>query len=63
MSVDGVTVSIVAFQAAVPGSTPGRRNFLSQFFIAEKLQMHHFRRKKQQKRQLIIFFSVDILKS
>ncbi len=28
MSVDGVTVSIVASQAAVPGSTPGRRNFL-----------------------------------
>ena len=26
-SVDGVTVSIVAFQAAVPGSTPGQRNF------------------------------------
>ena len=31
-SVDGVTVSIVAFQAAVPGSTPGQRNF---FFSLE----------------------------
>ena len=27
-SVDGVTVSIVAFQAAVPGSTPGQRKFI-----------------------------------
>ena len=27
-SVDGVTVSIVAFQAAVPGSTPGQRILL-----------------------------------
>ena len=26
-SVDGVTVSIGAFQALVPGSTPGRRTF------------------------------------
>ena len=26
--VGGVTVSMVAFQAVYPGSTPGRRNFL-----------------------------------
>ena len=44
VSVDGVTVSIVAFQAAVPGSTPGRRKFFclvgkkkseSKFFFIE----------------------------
>ena len=29
--VGGVTVSMVAFQAAVPGSTPGRRMFLFVF--------------------------------
>ena len=38
VSVDGVTVSIVAFQAAVPGSTPGRRKtFLNDLYIVSRL--------------------------
>ena len=36
ISVDGVTVSIGAFQALVPGSTPGRRsNNFFQYFYAQ----------------------------
>ena len=31
VSVDGVTVSIGAFQALVPGSTPGRRIFVTTY--------------------------------
>ena len=37
-SVGGVTVSMVAFQAADPGSTPGQRTFLFLLFLEHKIQ-------------------------
>ena len=48
-SVDGVTVSIVAFQAAVPGSTPGQRilflvlrNSYQKYIIAPKSILFYY---------------------
>ena len=55
MSVDGVTVSIVAFQAAVPGSTPGRRKF---FFTKNLIQENIFKNKFNS--ILIYFYSKNI---
>ena len=52
-SVDGVTVSIGAFQALVPGSTPGRRIFAS-FFFVKQTQIYDYKIENKVKLLVIV---------
>ena len=62
-SVGGVTVSMVAFQAVDPGSTPGRRTSFFIFYFLARISPPNTQKVKRRRRNVIFYAQTPTLQT